>query len=203
MDANMSLDDQISQRREELGRELWASIRLSEESREITIASVQQHPDPRGVSWRQGETSATFVRELNRLTLPFDTPVHAIGRHAKAALVEMSLEELDPFDESRRRLEEARRGYLYFQETGTADPKLSFVGIAWTLATEGAHWLTLSRVYEDLDDADLLLQASIRIGCSDAIVGNWILRMHGAYQQLIRSHDAWWSPLAEEVSHPS
>lgn len=188
------LDEQIRQRRAQLGRELSANLYVSEAQHDLVIAPRVWHATPDAVLSQRPPTGAThtpLVYQATGVRLPLDSPPERIGRQLLQMLVAMDLQECDPWslpltshDQYLRQCvpdDAVRRSYEPF-----------------LLSTQDAHWLAITKVYDDLDDTALLLQATLRLGLSERAVGTWLLRLVGAYQVLRRSHVTWWRPLPEE-----
>ena len=186
--------ERIAQRRAELGGELWANVYISDQEQTIIIAPIVYHSAPLEDLERRrppGTTSIPLMFEARGVHLPLACPTDEIGRQALAALIAMDKREFDPWTLPFF----AHRGYFH---DCAPDEAVRRTYVDLRFSTVDAHWLELTKVYVDLDDSELLLRAGIRFGSEEAVVGNWLLRLCGAYRALERSHETWWRPIPEE-----
>jgi hypothetical protein len=169
----------------------------SEPERELIIAPQVWHAEaPEVVLARRppGATHTPFMYQARGVRLPLNGAPETLGKEALRALLAMRMDTFAPWSLP------LQCASQYINEcVPELERRQMYEHLV--LSTRDTHWMTLSCVYDDLDDADLVLHADMRIALSPALIGNWLLRTLGAIRALRNSHETWWRPRSDESGY--
>jgi hypothetical protein len=170
-----------------LGRELVATVYVSERERAILLAPWVFQSEP----WETlrhrmpadaAATAGGYQNGEAGVRLPFDSRLEEVGREALRVLAANVLRPFDPWALPRRYM------HLYldacFPDEGA---RASFVELFLTV--NGEYSLEMTVDYEDPDVVWAGLEARVPLRAGAVVIGAWILRLASAYRTVAWSPD--------------